>query len=51
MKTAEDYQLQACRNLEQVFAARGDREAVRHFQQRIRSLQTATKLKQTGGDK
>ena len=36
------YARQACVNLEQLFAAWGDLESVRHFQQRQRSLRTAT---------
>ena len=39
MKSAEHYQLQACRNLEQEFTQRGDRESARYFQQRIRQIE------------
>ena len=49
MKAPNQYQLQACRNLEQEFSARGDRESARHFQQRIRILEKQNK--KTGGAK
>ena len=49
MKSQEHYQLQACRNLEREFAARGDREAVRHFQHRIRQIEN--QKSKTGGAK
>ncbi len=41
IKTAAEYQFQACQNLEAEFAARGDTESVRHFQQRQRALRSA----------